>query len=197
MVNRRREAWHAARMTWLRDRPGSLDPRLVGIWLLPGQPQTYEITADGGYHIADPEEPLAFEAGGEVMLWGGRRYLRATGAGATPIGTWREEETGDGWDFEPGCGLTILSGDPVTDAEVAFVGIWALRHAGRSLWTCEKRAELASDGRHLTYSMVTGETYRYGYSVEDGVLCLLDPSSGTELTRYIAADRYHAAQRAV
>lgn len=173
----------------------SLDPDLVGIWLLPGQPQTYEITADGGYHIADPEEPVHFEDGGAIMVWGARRFRRTEGAGETPIGTWREEETGDGWDFSDDQELTILSTEP--GAEHAFTGIWALRDEGRSLWSREKRADLTCDGAHLTYYMVSGEVYRYGYSVDADVLSLLDADTWSELTRYISANLVHETLAAI
>jgi hypothetical protein len=173
----------------------SINPALVGIWLQPGQPQTYEITADGAYHIADPEEPLRFEEDGAVMIWGDRRFARTEGAGETPIGTWREEETGDGWDFASDQGLTILSTEP--GEERAFTGIWALRDDGRSLWTREKRADLTCDGAHLTYAMVSGEVYRYGYSVDDDVLSLLDPDTWEELTRYISANLVHETMAAI
>ncbi|WP_224816014.1 hypothetical protein [Hasllibacter sp. MH4015] len=164
-----------------------LDPALIGIWLLPGQPQTYEITEDGKYHFAEPEEPVNFSEDGATMIWGGRVYHRSGTGGETPVGTWREHDTGDGWDFTEDHGLTILTADPGQDR--AFVGIWALRDDGQSLWVRETHANLETDGAHLTYHMSTGEVFRYGYSVSNGILTLMDPETWAELTRYVSATR--------
>lgn len=165
-----------------------IDPALVGIWLVPGQPQTYEITADGGYFVAEPDAVLRFQDEGAVMVWGGRRYRRVLGEGATPIGTWIEDETGDAWDFTDDNGYSVLS-PAVGDDGLTFVGIWALRNHGTSLWACEKQAELELDGAHLSFKTSTGEILRYGYATDDGMLTLLDPETWTELSRYISAER--------
>lgn len=167
-----------------------IDPDLIGIWLLPGEPQTYEVEGDGSYHIADPDEPVRFEENGAAMIWGGRRFSRAQGDGDTPVGTWCEDATGDGWDFTEDHGLTILTANPV--APQTFIGIWALRNGGHSLWIREKHADLEADGAHLTFHLATGDVLRYGYAVDDGVLALLDPDNWTEIARYIAADLFHA-----
>lgn len=170
-----------------------VDPDLVGIWLLPGQPQTYEITADGGYFIAEPDETLSFQDGGDRMIWGGRPYVRVIGEGKTPIGTWREEDTGDGWDFTPDHAYTVLSAGSashgIAEAGETFTGIWALRNEGTSLWTCEKQSLVETDGAHLSFLTATGEKLTYGYAVSDGTLSLLDPDTWIELTRYISAER--------
>jgi hypothetical protein len=163
----------------------SIDPALVGIWLLPGEPQTYEITDSGGYFIAEPEEPVTFESDGAVMVWGGRRYLRTEGAGETPIGTWREEETGDAWDFTEDQAVSILIAE--APDEDSLTGIWALRDEGHALWTCEHRAQITSDGAHLVFQTDEGNSLRYGYSVTEDVLSLLDPDTWEEVTRYVSA----------
>lgn len=167
------------------------DPTLIGIWLLPGQPQTYEITEDGGYFIAEPDESLSFHNNGAQMTWGGRAYSRIIGEGDTPIGTWREEATGDGWDFTADHAYSILSAatHDNPDAGETFTGIWALRNEGTSLWTCEKQADIEADGAHLTFVTTAGERLSYGYGVADGILSLLDPDTWLELTRYISAER--------
>ncbi|OAN71181.1 hypothetical protein A8B78_20325 [Jannaschia sp. EhC01] len=164
-----------------------LDPSLIGIWLLPGQPQTYEITEDGSYYIAEPDEALSFTDGGAQMIWGGRTYTRVIGEGMTPVGTWREDDTGDGWDFTADHAYTILSATDETGE--TFTGIWALRNDGTSLWTCEKQADIETDGAHLTFITPSGERLSYGYTVDEGLLSLLDPDTWQELTRYISAER--------
>lgn len=168
-----------------------IDSALIGIWLLPGQPQTYEITEDGGYFIAEPDETLSFQGGGAHMTWGGRSYTRIIGDGETPVGTWREEATGDGWDFTADHAYTILSTGlrATEDAGETFTGIWALRNKGTSLWTCEKQADIETDGAHLTFVTQTGERLSYGYAVSEGMLSLLDPDTWLELSRYISAER--------
>lgn len=167
--------------------PTSLDPTLVGIWLLPGQPQTYEITEDGSYYIAEPDEGLSFQDAGARMIWGGRSYTRIIGQGDTLVGTWREDDTGDGWDFTADHAYTILSANDASGE--TFNGIWALRNEGTSLWTCEKQADIQTDGAHLTFVTPAGERLSYGYSVSEGLLFLLDPDTWQELTRYISAER--------
>ncbi|MEJ6390558.1 hypothetical protein V8J83_13680 [Gymnodinialimonas sp. 2307UL20-7] len=162
-----------------------IDPNLVGIWLLPGQPQTYEITETGDYLIGEPEEPLQFEDGSRSMTWGARRFRRADKYGIGLIGTWIEEGTGDAWDFADGQALTIL-----TAQETLITGVWALRDQGRCLWHCEKRATVQTDGAHLEFRFLAGDTARYGYTVTGDVLSLLDPASWTELTRYVSSSLY-------
>lgn len=177
-------------MTQMPSPPSPIDPALVGIWLLPGQPQTYEITEDGSYFIAEPDESLSFQNDGEQMIWGGRVYTRILGEGATPIGTWREEATGDGWDFTADHAYTILSAaTDTTDAGETFTGIWSLRNEGTSLWTCEKQADIEVDGAHLTFITPSDDRLSYGYATEDGLFSLLDPDTWQELTRYISAER--------
>ncbi len=165
-----------------------IDPSLVGIWLLPGQPQTYQITETGDYLIGEPEEELRFEGGGRTMIWGARQFTRASDHGVGLIGTWLEDETGDAWDFTDDQAVTILTGD-----EMLISGIWALRDGGRCLWHCEKRATVSTDGAHLEFHFLGGDSTRYGYSVSGEILSLLDPESWVELTRYINSDLYQDA----
>lgn len=162
-----------------------IDPNLIGIWLLPGEQQTYEITETGDYLIGEPEEPLKFEDGSRLMTWGARRFRRADSDGIGLIGTWIEAGTGDAWDFADGQELTILTAD-----ETLITGIWALRDRGRCLWHCEKHATLNTDGAHLEFRFSAGDRLRYGYTVTGDVLSLLDPASWTELTRYISSTLY-------
>ncbi len=162
-----------------------IDPALVGIWLVPGASQTYEITDAGSYFIAEPDDQVHFQNDGSVMVWGYRRYIRTEGAGNTPVGTWREEDTGDGWDFTADQAVTILIADPEQDDSIT--GIWALRDAGKNLWVCEERARITCDGAHLVFHTVEGDSFRYGYTVNEDVLSLMDPDNWTELTRYVSA----------
>lgn len=168
-----------------------LDPALIGIWIVPGRPFTYEISADGGYHVAEPDERLSFERRGAVMMWGGRRHERdgvlsevSAAEALTPVGRWRETGTGDIWVFKSDGSYSRTTPDGTRDG-----GIWATRGHDTRLWTRERRAEITADGAHLTFAMSNGEVARYGYAVEDGVLCLLDPKSWKELSRFVSATR--------
>ncbi|MBY6202795.1 hypothetical protein KUV65_15575 [Maritalea mobilis] len=159
----------------------AIDPDLIGIWIVQGQPQTYEVTPDGGYHVADPEEPLSFSEGGAVMTWGSLTFTRTVGTGETPVGGWTEDASGDQWAFAKD-GTYTVSARGLSDT-----GIWDLRDNGASLWTREKRATITSDGAHLEFLTVYGTTSRYGYTVSNGVWRLLDPANWDELARYLSA----------
>ena len=157
---------------------GGIDPRLVGVWVIPGEPRTYEVDAEGGYHVADPESPVSFEAEGRVMHWEGEAHDRLSGAGDTPEGRWRGRDTGADWHFSPGGGYEVTL-DGATD-----IGIWALRQDGTALWTREEVARLATDGAQVTYTLRDGSTVVYGYTVENGAWTLHDPTTWDELTRF-------------
>jgi hypothetical protein len=157
----------------------AIDPRLVGIWVVPGEPRTYEVDAEGLYHVADPESPVTFEEGGRVMQWEGEAHDRLSGAGATPEGRWRGRVTGAEWDFAADGGYTVTL-DGATDR-----GIWALRQGGTALWTREEVARLTTTGAEVTYDLREGGTVTYGYTVEAGVWTLLDPTTWAVLTRFI------------
>jgi len=162
-----------------------LDPSLVGIWLLPGQSQTYEITDTGEYLIGEPEEPIRFENDNQTMIWGGRAFARAAPGGRGLVGTWLEEATGDAWDFSDDQALAILTKDGAV-----IPGIWSFRDQGRCLWHCENRANVTSDGAHLEFHFHSGDTLRYGYAADGEVLSLLDPETWLELTRYVSSELY-------
>lgn len=164
----------------------SLDPDLIGIWIVRGKPVTYEVTGDGGYHVADPEDPLSFEDGGAVMIWGGRRHDRQDGSGQSPVGRWIEAASGDTWLFEAD-GRYEVSGDGSTDT-----GIWALRDGGAALWTRELTARITTDGAQVTFVTVGGDSFTYGYTVDDGVWSLLDPTTWVAVTRYVTPARLAA-----
>lgn len=157
-----------------------LDPALVGIWIVPGQPQTYEFTADGGYHVAEPEAPLSFDDGALVMHWRGQPYHRLVGDGATPVGRWRAAEGGDVWQFEDSGTCTVTNGNGTE------TGIWALRDAGQSLWLRERTCDVSTDGAHLTFHPEAGVALRYGYTIKAGICTLHDAESWAELTRYLS-----------
>ena len=78
----------------------------------------------------------------------------------------------------------------MTAEETLVTGIWALRDQGRSLWHCERRATVSSDGAHLEFQFLDGGAQRFGYAVDGEVLSLLDPETWVELTRYISAGLY-------
>ncbi|AHM02920.1 hypothetical protein roselon_00479 [Roseibacterium elongatum DSM 19469] len=168
-----------------------LDPDLIGIWIVPGQPQTYEVSPDGVFHVADPEEPLAYEEDGRIMTFGARRLIRQVGSGETPVGGWSDVETRDIWAFGQDQSYSV-NADGVTET-----GMWSLRDGGDSLWLCEDRATITTDGAHLTFrtgpDAATGlgapQALRYGYTVEDGIWRVLDPDRWTELTRYVSLAR--------
>lgn len=166
-------SWHTEAMV-------SFDPDLVGIWIVPGERRTYEVMADGSYHIADPEEPVRFDDGGAVMIWGPRRHRRLEGSGATPLGRWRAEATGEDWVFAADGGYTVTAGGQ------ADIGIWALRRGGTALWTRELNAQLTANGAEVTFHPIAGGPVRFGYTVKDGVWTLLDPRDWSELARYVA-----------
>ena len=96
--------------------------------------------ANGVYHVADPESPVTFEAGGAVMQWEGEAHDRLSGAGLTPEGRWRGRVTGAEWEFAADGGYTVTL-DGATDR-----GIWALRQDGAALWTREEVATPDHDG---------------------------------------------------
>lgn len=176
----------------------SLDPDLVGIWIVPGQPQTYEVSPDGVFHVADPEEPIAFEDGGRIMTYGERRLIRQVGTGETPVGGWSDVETHDIWAFGTDQSYSMHI-DGTTET-----GIWALRDNGSTLWVCEDRAKLTADGAYLTFHTgpdpATGlgapQALHYGYTVNDGIWRLLDPENWSELTRYVSLERLERMARA-
>jgi len=157
-----------------------IDPDLVGVWLSPGSIVTYEVCADGTYHVADPEEPVHFENEGAVMIWGGRRYTRRAGAGATPEGRWVEDGSSDVWAFGPDGSYSITNGTST------FIGIWVLRNQGTALWTRELRAQLSTNGAQITFHPEAGRTLTYCYTVSEGLWSILDPLTWQEVNRYVS-----------
>ncbi|MBF9058135.1 hypothetical protein HKCCSP123_02960 [Rhodobacterales bacterium HKCCSP123] len=156
-----------------------IDPGLVGIWIVPGEPRTYEVDADGVYHVADPESPVSFEAGGAVMHWEGEAHDRLSGITEPPEGRWRGRDTGAEWVFG-GDGSYTVTLDGATDR-----GIWALRREGAALWTREEVATLTTTGAEITYALREGGTVTYGYTVGGGVWTLHDPATWVELARLV------------
>ncbi len=161
----------------------TVDPDLIGIWIVRGESRTYEVAEDGTYHIADPEAPLSFENGSLRMIWGDRVFDRLEGAGGTPFGRWKDESGQEIWAFEED-GAYSVSSDDITDT-----GIWALRDGGAALWCREYAAEIESNGAQITFRPVGGQPVTYGYTVSDGVWVLLDTSNWTEVARYLDPSR--------
>lgn len=158
---------------------GELDPRLVGIWIVPGEPRTYEVGADGTYHVADPESPVSYENGGTVMRWEGEAHDRLEGQGETPEGRWRGRDTGAEWSFNEDGSYSVLL-DGATD-----IGIWALRDEGRALWTREQVARLHGNGAELVYDLRQGGSVTYGYTASADIWTLHDPVTWVERARYV------------
>jgi len=161
----------------------SIDPDLIGIWIAPGHPATFEVDPDGGYHVAEPEMPLRFEDRGTVMIWGDKRLERQLHAGETPIGQWIDRDHDEIWSFDADRSYTITAGG-LTDT-----GIWALRDGGAALWARERTARVEADGATVVFQSTDGTTLRYNYTVSDGVWKLLDAADWTELATYIRPDR--------
>ncbi|MEM7722453.1 MAG: hypothetical protein AAF376_08765 [Pseudomonadota bacterium] len=160
-----------------------VDPDLIGIWIARGSSVTYEVDADGGYHVADPEEPVNFAGNGSTMVWGGRLYVRHQGAGNTPVGRWIADASTDAWLFRDDGTYDM------TDGSETFTGIWSQRHGGHALWTRELRAHLQTSGAEVGFQPVEGGGFRYGYTVVDGVWTLLDPQTWRAVARYVSPQR--------
>ena len=140
----------------------SLDPDLIGIWILPGKPQTYEVLADGSYHVADREESLSFEDNaqpclGSASAYAARRFRQNT---HWPMA---RADSQDEWQFNAD-GSYSVTGQGNTDT-----GIWALRSGGSALWTRELNAHLDTNGAQVTFNAVNGNSVTFGYTVADGV----------------------------
>jgi hypothetical protein len=155
-----------------------IDPDLVGVWMVPGDARTYEIDPAGGYHVAEPESPVAFRCDGAVMLWEGEAHDRLSGKGDTPEGRWRGRDTGAEWAFDAN-GRYAVTLDGVTDT-----GIWALRHGGDSLWTCEAVGRIATNGAMITYHLNHGPSLSYSYTAGAGLWSLHDPMTWKTLVRF-------------
>jgi len=157
----------------------SIDPDLIGIWIVPGAGATYEVAPDGSYHVADPEAELQFEDDGATMLWGAVRLVRMQGAGDTPLGRWKDEASGEIWWF-------ARDGQyEVTAPGLLDRGIWALRDGGTALWIREYRARLETNGAQVLFHPVDGAPLTYGYTVANGAWTLHDATTWAELARYL------------
>jgi len=156
----------------------AIDPDLVRVWVQPASEFTYEVDADGGYHIGGPELPVTFDEGGAVMTWGPDTYDRHDGDGATPVGRWTERGTGAAWRFGDDGRYEVTQGG-VTDA-----GLWALRQGGATLWAREWRAQLSTNGAEIVFDIRNGGSFTYGYTVGGGVWTLFDPVTWAGLVRY-------------
>jgi len=168
----------------------ALDPDLPGIWIIPGEPATYEVEPDGSYHIADPAQPLTVSSDGAAMVWGRTRFERIGGTGAAPLGAWRDRDHGDEWLFrEDGTYLQRWSDGERT------TGIWVLRQEDHTLWTREYRGQLETDGARVRFDLPSGEQVTYGYTVDTDAWVLLDASTWSRLVEYRRPDRGMPAAR--
>lgn len=168
-----------------------IDPDLPGIWIIPGEPTTYEIEPDGNYHIADPAQPLTVSGDGSSMIWGRIRLDRTGGSGNAPVGAWRDREYGDEWLFQQdGSYLQRWSDGERT------TGIWVLDKANGTLWTREYRGHLETDGARVKFLLPSEKAVTYGYTVDAGAWTLLDPQSWEKLVEYRRPQREGPAARA-
>lgn len=157
----------------------TFDPDLPGLWFIPGQETTYEVLADGTYHVADPEVPVAFARGGTVMAWGDMTLTRLDGIGDTVVGRWKARSSGEEWMFR-GDGRYSVNWGP----DQGTSGIWILSEDGDSLWTRERRATLTTTGAEVTFEPVDGPPLTYAYTVSDGVWRLMDRTTWERLAEY-------------
>ncbi len=157
----------------------TIDPDLPGIWIIPGEPETYEILGDGTYHVAAPEAPVAFHRGGWEMTWGEDRLKRHLGSGETVEGVWHDPEREEEWFFRPDGTYTLHW----PDGDEAH-GIWALRDDGASLWTREFSGLIATTGVELTFHLESGIDQTFGYTVKNDIWSLLDPETWKTLVDY-------------
>ncbi|MEJ6393788.1 hypothetical protein V8J82_11005 [Gymnodinialimonas sp. 2305UL16-5] len=161
-----------------------VDPDLIGQWRLPGQPQIYEITGDGAYHISEPAAQLRFEDGGAGLVWQDHRYFRMSGRGETPVGAWREVTSRDVWIFDADGTYTVKSA--CVEGWRTFSGIWGLAEGNQQMWVREMRAFVKSDqdAGALTMLTVHGHRLHYGYHKSQDGWSLRDVSNGRTLTRF-------------
>ncbi|MFT5868580.1 MAG: hypothetical protein ACI8TF_000685 [Paracoccaceae bacterium] len=157
----------------------TLDPDLVGLWIVIGKPTTYEILPDASYHVADPEAALEIAADGATMTWGAIEYDRMLGTGPNIDGVWRNREDGDEWYFRPDGTYSLH----LTGSDDIF-GIWALRDDANTLWTREYRGTVQTNGAQLQFFLPASPPLSYGYTVQNGIWSLMDPQSWSVLATY-------------
>lgn len=156
-----------------------IDPDLPGIWIIPGEPTTYEIESDGNYHIADPAQPLTVGADGASMIWGRTRLDRIGGDETAPVGAWRDRDHGDEWLFRSdGSYLQRWSDGERT------TGIWVKDATSGTLWAREYRGHVETDGARVKFLLPSEKSVTYGYTVDAGAWTLLDPQSWEKLVEY-------------
>lgn len=173
-------------------RDHAIDPDLPGIWIIPGEPATYEVEPDGSYHIADPARPMTVTGNGSMLVWGRTRLERIGGDGPAPLGAWRDRDHGDEWLFrEDGTYLQRWSDGERT------TGIWVLREEDGTLWTREYRGQLETDGARVRFDLPSQkDPVTYGYTVDGEAWVLMDPETWTRLVEYRRPNRAVPATRA-
>ena len=157
----------------------TIDPDLPGIWIIPGEPATYEVAPDGGYHIAEPSAPISIHRGGQAMTWDGVEFDSVLGADASVEGVWRNRATLDEWYFRPDGSYTLHW----TDGEEAH-GIWSAQDEGATLWAREHLGRIETNGAEVTFILADGPPARYGYTVGRESWTLMDPQSWKVLIEY-------------
>ncbi len=156
-----------------------IDPDLLGIWIIPGEPSTYEISETGSYHIAEPPDVFSIYRNGQGMKWGSADFERVLGEGDTLEGVWRDSNSRDEWYFRPDGSYTLHW----PDGEETH-GIWALQGNGETLWTREDLAQLETNGAQVTFRLHSGAPATYGYTVKGDIWTLLNPQSWDILVEY-------------
>lgn len=156
-----------------------IDPDLLGIWIIPGEPATFEVGPDGSYHIAEAAVAFSFSDGGQVLQWGNTELRRILGEGDRIEGVWRVPERGDEWYFRPDGSYTLHW----PDGEEAH-GIWAVQEDGAKLWTREEMGRIVSTGAEVSFQLHSGAPIRYGYTVDAKKWTLMNPETWAVLIEY-------------
>ena len=156
-----------------------IDPDLLGIWIIPGEPATFEVCSDGSYHIAEAATDFALFRGGRFLQWGNTALERILGDGDRIEGVWRVRESGDEWYFRPDGSYTLHW----PDGEEAH-GIWAVQEDGTKLWTREELGRIDTTGAEVSFHLHSGPPIRYGYTADAQTWTLMNPETWAVLIEY-------------
>lgn len=157
-----------------------IDPDLIGIWIIPGERATFEVSPDGGYHIAEVPADFSFFRGGQFLNWGEAELERVLGEGDRIEGVWRARDSGDEWYFRPDGSYTLHW----PDGEEAH-GIWAVQEDGAKLWTREELGRIDTNGAEVSFHLHSGAPIRYGYTVDARKWTLMNPETWAVLVEYL------------
>jgi len=156
-----------------------IDPDLLGIWIIPGEPATFEVSPDGGYHIAEAAAAFSILREGRLLNWGDAILERVLGDGAQIEGVWRTRNSGDEWYFRPDGSYTLHW----PDGEEAH-GIWTVQEDGTKLWTREELGRIDTTGAEVSFHLHSGTPIRYGYTADAETWTLMNPETWAVLVEY-------------